>query len=516
MKNSILAIFLLLILHSKILYAQTFIHENIDSLKLVLNSKNNNDTSKVNLICQISNIYCAIEPDSAIKYANIGVEVAIQIHYYIGEGTCYNSIGNSFLNKSNYTKALEYYFKSLKINEEHNFKVGIGSNYNNIGMIFLLFQNYEKSKLYLKKAVEYSESVHDTIVMATNYSNLANIHFLTNDKNKGREYQYRANLIINKIKDERVKYQILNGFAYNYLFMEEYDKALEILFNSLEFFKKINNKIEMARSFTYLGEAFLLISKDSFNIKKDYKYLQTYNKNGILQKSIDYALSGLSLAQEVNVENEKLKIYQNLASAYKEMNKWKESNSYMEKAMLLKDSINSMGAYNLLVGIEENLEKEKITQKQNQLEKEKIIILMSTILLSAIVGILALFIKKFRNKNKLLNSKNIIIEEHVFDIERLNLDLQNREKELIEMNLTKDKFYTIISHDLKNPILNFNILVELISQHYDELSDEKKKKYIDSLKISSNSVLKLLENLLSWSRIQSGNLHLNKENFILN
>jgi PAS domain S-box-containing protein len=89
--------------------------------------------------------------------------------------------------------------------------------------------------------------------------------------------------------------------------------------------------------------------------------------------------------------------------------------------------------------------------------------------------------------------------------------LQKREKKirmqkdkLEELNATKDKFLSIIAHDLKNP---FNALLgfsELLHLDYETLDDLQKREIINLLYKNSQNTYKLLENLLEWARSQSG------------
>jgi PAS domain S-box-containing protein len=82
-------------------------------------------------------------------------------------------------------------------------------------------------------------------------------------------------------------------------------------------------------------------------------------------------------------------------------------------------------------------------------------------------------------------------------------NLQRTAKQLKEANQTKDKFLSIIAHDLKNP---FNALLgfsALLKDEYDELSDELRKDYIREMHRSAENTLVLLENLLEWARSQS-------------
>lgn len=94
--------------------------------------------------------------------------------------------------------------------------------------------------------------------------------------------------------------------------------------------------------------------------------------------------------------------------------------------------------------------------------------------------------------------------------EELLVRLQNHIKNKLHLdkleliNKTKNKFLSLIAHDLRNPftiLLNFS---EILYQNFDEFTDEKKKDYIKYILDSSQQSYNLLENLLRWARSQSG------------
>ena len=89
--------------------------------------------------------------------------------------------------------------------------------------------------------------------------------------------------------------------------------------------------------------------------------------------------------------------------------------------------------------------------------------------------------------------------------------LRKSENELRELNATKDKFFSIIAHDMKNPFSTFLNSSELLKEYYHELSDEERLKNIINIHESSQHLYKLLENLLQWSRSQTGRLKHNPE-----
>ncbi|MDW7694566.1 PAS domain-containing sensor histidine kinase [Flammeovirgaceae bacterium SG7u.111] len=85
-------------------------------------------------------------------------------------------------------------------------------------------------------------------------------------------------------------------------------------------------------------------------------------------------------------------------------------------------------------------------------------------------------------------------------------DLKQTEKELKESNDTKDKFFSIIAHDLKNPFNAILGFTKILLANHRELDEESRETIIRSVNDSANNAFKLLENLLTWSRAQSGKI----------
>lgn len=79
-------------------------------------------------------------------------------------------------------------------------------------------------------------------------------------------------------------------------------------------------------------------------------------------------------------------------------------------------------------------------------------------------------------------------------------------KSLKISNETKDKFFSIISHDLRSPFNSLLGFTDMLMQNYDTFSDHERKQIIESLNASSKSTYLLLENLLSWSSSQTGRM----------
>ena len=94
--------------------------------------------------------------------------------------------------------------------------------------------------------------------------------------------------------------------------------------------------------------------------------------------------------------------------------------------------------------------------------------------------------------------------------------LERYTEELKKLNSSKDKFFSIISHDLRSPFNSLLGITEYIAQSFDELSPEDIKENIFNVYQSTQKVYNLILNLLEWSRLQAGRFELEKIKLNLN
>lgn len=102
---------------------------------------------------------------------------------------------------------------------------------------------------------------------------------------------------------------------------------------------------------------------------------------------------------------------------------------------------------------------------------------------------------KLNRINKLLKIKQEYIKEQ-------SKILKLQKEQLEEANISKDKLFSIIAHDLKNPFSNVIGLSQVLESDYDELSEDERKLFLKNIRISTQNIFYLLENLLYWSRAQ--------------
>lgn len=89
--------------------------------------------------------------------------------------------------------------------------------------------------------------------------------------------------------------------------------------------------------------------------------------------------------------------------------------------------------------------------------------------------------------------------------------LKESETKLIESNKSKDKFFSIIAHDLKSPFNSMLGFSEILNKNFDKYNTEKKKRFIWIINEGLQNTLKLLDNLLHWSQSQKGIINFNPE-----
>ncbi len=162
---------------------------------------------------------------------------------------------------------------------------------------------------------------------------------------------------------------------------------------------------------------------------------------------------------------------------------------------------------------EEEVHYEQISDKELlQLREEKItqhrlnlIFLLTIVLTFIVVIILVNGYRENRKQRRLLEEKNDLLSE-------ANLKLEKSENELRQMYNEQTKLFSIVAHDLRNPISAVSGFAELLEENYDELDQETRKEYIEQISLGAFRTLSLLENLLLWARSQMDLIKVKKAN----
>ena len=95
----------------------------------------------------------------------------------------------------------------------------------------------------------------------------------------------------------------------------------------------------------------------------------------------------------------------------------------------------------------------------------------------------------------------------------MNLHLRELNQQLLTANATKDKFFSIIAHDLKNPFHTISGMSSLLLESYNRFTAEEHKEFLRSIKKTSENTYRLLQNLLEWSQTQTGRIRFDPQKF---
>jgi len=100
-------------------------------------------------------------------------------------------------------------------------------------------------------------------------------------------------------------------------------------------------------------------------------------------------------------------------------------------------------------------------------------------------------------------------------IKKQKTEIETRTLELQTLNTTKDRLFSIIAHDLKNPFHSIMGFTDLLQKRHKDISREKLSEFLDMINLSTNSAYQLLENLLEWARSQTEMIRIDPENILV-
>jgi signal transduction histidine kinase len=95
----------------------------------------------------------------------------------------------------------------------------------------------------------------------------------------------------------------------------------------------------------------------------------------------------------------------------------------------------------------------------------------------------------------------------------MNRHLRELNEQLVSANATKDKFFSIIAHDLKNPFQTIIGMTDMLLESFELFSREEHLAFIRNINQAGENTYKLLSNLLEWSKTQTGRIRIVPESF---
>jgi len=531
MKNTLA--FLCFFLFSAILLGQESVV--ITNLKKELQQEQV-DSTKIKLNLSISNSFPLREKDSAQRYFNQAFNIAKAISYksqfakmvynigvdfemnysflqaiqnyknaaivyeelndWVDVGDLNNYIWYCYIKMYAEDKAIEYYFKSLTNFERIDDKEGIAMNFVDIGNLYYDQENYDYAKKYFQDALTIYEKLRDKEGIATCYTNLGNAFSDAGKNEIGIDY-FKQSIILEEELNDQIGIAVnYNNLGDSYILLKDYSKAQGYFLRSLKIAQEIDDKELIA--IVYL------------NMADVYDRLKKYNQ------TIIYATKSLNISNKIGKLDLQLDNLEYLATAYEALGDISKALFILKQHNVVKDSLYSsdkekkVQLFNALNELEKThftitdlSNKNEIAQLKYENERKITYYLIIAIVVFAFLIILS--IHQQTAKKKAYN----LLEFRNYQINRMNDEIEEQRDYLNQLNKTKDKFFSIIAHDLKNPFNSIKGFTELLIENSHDYNEEKRLKFLRIIKDSTNRASNLLNNLLVWANSQSGNLTYN-------
>lgn len=125
----------------------------------------------------------------------------------------------------------------------------------------------------------------------------------------------------------------------------------------------------------------------------------------------------------------------------------------------------------------------------------------------------ALLIRKQEGMQALIDEQTRQLQQEKEELEKTNRIIEEQALVLSEANKSKDKFFSIIGHDLRNPFQSLLGFSEILLKRADTISKEELSEAVTMIRNSAETMYKLTEDLLKWSSLQSGRVHPRPEVF---
>lgn len=466
----------------------------LDSMWQTWVDKSQPDTIRLQAIGDYAyNGYLFNKPDSAFYFAGLQLEFAEKSGLKDWQASALLTQGSSFYVKGENKKALEYYYKSLKIQQELKDKKGIASCLGNIGVIQEMQGDHVSALENYNLCLKYMRELGDKSGVATVLNNIGIIYDLQQDYKKAKVHYEECLEIQQELGDKRSISGALNNLGGVYSSQDEHDKAIEYYTKSLSIQKEIGNNKGAANALSNIGVSYkelgdldlaeeyfqksLKLERELNNKKGLANTLNNigslYLSKGNAKKAISYSSQALAYAKEIGAVVHVRDASKVLFKGYKILNNNKKALEMYEIFILMRDSVLSEKNQEELIHQEYKIEYEKnaladslefskqkaiqdlVVEKQNaDLEKQKIGIfaLVGGALLTVILAI-TIFRGKKRSDNLLLN---ILPEETAAELKAKG----RAEAKLIEQTtvlFTDFKDFTSISESLKPKELVENI-----------------------------------------------------------
>jgi signal transduction histidine kinase len=457
----------------------------IDSLSKVLKSDNQSDSATIATMIELSYAYAQIVPDSSYALASRALELARDKKIRILEAWSLNRLSGYYWLTARFPEAIKAAQESLQIFEDLGDVKGIADGYNVLANTYAMDNDLERALTYYKKSLAIFEKLGDTDALSRGLSNVGRVNYMLGRYDSALVYMEAIKEIVlgtNTIR-ESIMYNttgdIYQKLGQPRLALDYYEKGL-----------KIAEALNSQRIITYSTRGMA----------------EVYQMLGDVSSSNRYALLTLRISEEIDYLENVRNATKILSDNFRSMGDFENAYNYFVKYSATKDTMFNSEKSREIEKLEENFkikeqekeialltaEQQLQTQRSNQ---QKIGMIALVTIISLVIILVIVQFRKIRLK------------------QQTNLLLTEQARLLEEANQTKDKLFSVISHDLKSPFGALLMVTEQLDQQ--TFSQEELRSLKNSLQGRVQSLNELLNNLLYWSKSQMKGVTQKKEAFDL-
>jgi signal transduction histidine kinase len=359
----------------------------------------------------------------------------------------------------------------------------------NMGTVFGELGQYDLAYQHLVASSKISEAIHDTDGPAYTNDELGELHRKKGDFKMAEENLQTAVDLARKLRIRFLLPRVQLHLANLHLDKGDYALALRY-YDSVRVNEAItNNRFALAEC--DLGSG------------------QVMARQGKYEEALKRYRQSLNVARQLNARNLELSNYSALASLYEIRKDYANALSYHRQHDALRDSLMSRSTMERVfqeqvsfATMNKDLEIEALSavrqQQENEMRRQEFI--QNILVIVAVLSIIVLYtVYRSGRRRKRINR---LLLEHQEEIKKRSLELE-------QLNQVKDKFFSIISHDLRSPMTALGGTLDLLDKK--KISAEEFATLTHALRIQFNHTTTLINNLLDWTLLQMDKLKVHHE-----
>ena len=440
--------------------------------------------------------------NEAMLFFQKALEIAKANNDYKQIAFTLNTEGKYYIGEGNLTAALQCYQDAYNAAEKVNDKLLLADVCNHLGGLYLLTDQYEKSLEFHWKALSFRENMNNPEGKAKSYNNIGKAYLELNKVDSAQLYFKKSLDLCQQTGYKKGLVKALTNMGKVYSIQNNTKEAEQLLLKALEISKKAGYDLGIAESSQALGNL--------------------YKTEASYEKALSYYELSLNSLRNLDFDELMLINYQGLYECYNTKGDYKKALHYhelllvTEKKLLNVENNRQLAILQITYNSERKEKDNQVLRKDNELKamtikrKTTFLWLIFALFFSSILLCLYIY-NRFYSKIK----ANQRLEELNSKITHQNKALEKLNKELNKANEEKDKLFSIIAHELRNPLYWFQNLAEVLSKNFQTMQPEKIQKSLLALDESAKNAFHLMDNLLHWSRSRLNRITPKKANYSL-